>query len=223
MAWWVSSLAEQSPSISRIRSVLCELSPEHAKNDSTLSALSTWLTLLREWNRKINLTAARSDDELCDLFVADAAVLHCARHEAGPSEHWLDVGTGAGAPGLAMAVLDPTLSIDLAEPNAKRVAFLRHVIGRLGLTRAKVLGGRAEDLPPSMADDVVSRATWSPEAWLARGMPLTRQRLWMLLAREDWRAGSDCVIVYDRTYRWPLTGAQRRVVAVTRAQPHNDL
>ena len=216
------SLAGQGPSKAQIRSVLTELSPEHAGDDATLCALSTWLTLLQEWNRKINLTAARSENELCDLFIADAAVLHCAMREMGPVQRWLDVGAGAGAPGLAMAMLDPTLRIDLAEPNSKRVAFLRHVIGRLGLTQAKVLDTRAEDLPAKSADDVVSRATWSPENWFALGMPLTKQRLWMLLAREDWQAPPDCVIVYDRRYNWPLTGAPRRAIAVTRTQPHKD-
>jgi 16S rRNA (guanine527-N7)-methyltransferase len=203
------------PAISRIRSILLELSPEHAKSDATLSALQDWLTQLQQWNRKINLTAARSDDELLDLFIADAAVLHRARFEVGPSEGWLDVGAGAGAPGLAMAILDPGLRIDLAEPNAKRVAFLRHVIGRLGLTQTKVVSARVEGLPAPMADDVVSRATFSPQNWLTCGLRLTRRRLWLLLARENWQSPPDCTIVYDRSYRWPLTGAERRVVAVT--------
>jgi 16S rRNA (guanine527-N7)-methyltransferase len=163
------------------------------------------------------LTAARSNEELFDLFIADAVVLHCARRELAQSLHWIDVGTGAGAPGLAMAVMDPTLRMDLVEPSAKRVAFLRQVVGRLGLGQVRVHCARVEDLQISLADDVVSRATWAPESWLAHGMPLTRRRLWMLLAREDWQPASNLVVEYDRTYHWPLTRAQRRIVAVSRA------
>ena len=197
-----------------------ELFPEHTWKEGTLGAFTTWFSLLLEWNRKINLTAARTDDELFDLFVADAVVLHRARIEVGLSCRWLDVGSGAGAPGLAMAVLDPTLCIDLAEPNAKRVAFLRQIVGRLGLKQVTVRSTKVEDLQPSMADDVVSRATWAPDSWLMRGMPLAKQRVWVLLAREDWKPDSDCVVVYDRIYKWPLTRVERRVIAVTRAQPH---
>jgi len=201
---------------------MLELCPEHATSEATLSTLLGWLILLQEWNRKINLTAARSDDELVDLFIADAAILHRARLESGSSHSWLDVGAGAGAPGLGMAILDPSLHIVLVEPNAKRVAFLRHIVGRFGLARAKVVSARAEELQISMADDVVSRATWSPDNWLVRGMPLARHRLWMLLAREDWQPGPDCAVVYDRTYRWPLTGVERRVLAISRTQPQSD-
>jgi 16S rRNA (guanine527-N7)-methyltransferase len=216
----MSSAAGQDRAIVRISQIMGELFPEHAWAEATFAALNHWLSMLLEWNRKINLTAARTDDELFDLFIADAVVLHCARIDVGLSHHWLDVGTGAGAPGLAMAVLDPALSIDLVEPNAKRVAFLRQIVGRLGLRQATVRCARVEDLPVSMADDVVSRATWAPDNWLARGMPLARQRLWMLLARADWKPDSDVVVVYDRIYQWPLTRAERRVIAVTRAQTH---
>ncbi len=212
--------AGDDPGISRIDKIMRELFPEHTWNKATVCALTNWLHLLVEWNRKIDLTAARTDDELFDLFIADAIVLHCARLELGPSYRWLDVGAGAGAPGLAMAILDPTLWIDLAEPNAKRVAFLRQVIGRLGLKQVRLHCARGEELQVSMADDVVSRATWAPDTWLAHGMRLAKQHLWILLARENWEPDSNCVIVYDRSYRWPLTRVQRRVIAITRAQAH---
>jgi 16S rRNA (guanine527-N7)-methyltransferase len=200
---------------------LNQLFPEHSWSADTVDALFTWLDLLLQWNRKIDLTAARTDDELFDLFLADAVILHRARMELGPSTCWLDVGSGAGAPGLAMAILDPSLRIELAEPNAKRVAFLRQVIGRLRLSQVRVHGGRVEELKPDIADDVVSRATWAPGTWLTRGMPLAKQRLWILLAREQWQSSSEHVVVHDRSYRWPLTGVERRVLAVARVQEHS--
>jgi 16S rRNA (guanine527-N7)-methyltransferase len=217
----MSDSSEPNVSTSRVRTALAALVPERAPSESTLSALVDWLTSLKQWNRKIDLTAARTDDELIDLFVADAAVLHLARRELAPTGSWLDVGTGAGAPGLALAVLEPDLRIELVEPNQKRVAFLRHVVGRLGLRHVNVTAARAERLRPNMADDVVSRATWPPREWLLRGMALSRQRLWVLLAQDDWHPGEGAV-VYDRSYHWPLTGVARRVVAVARAQPHSE-
>jgi len=215
--------ATETPEISRIAKITGELFPAHQWTQATYSTLINWLDLLRQWNRKIDLTAARTDDELFDLFLADAVVLHRARLELGPSSQWVDVGSGAGAPGLAMAILDPSLHIELAEPNVKRVAFLRQVIGRLGLTSVTVRRARAEELPAAMADDAVSRATFAPESWLAQGLPLATQRLWMLLARESWVPSSECTVVYDRTYQWPLTQVNRRVIAVARAYSQSDL
>ncbi len=209
--------ATPAPGVLRIGRIADELFPENQWTDATYSTLADWLELLRQWNRKIDLTAARTDDEFFDLFIADAVVLHRARMEAGQSCRWVDVGSGAGAPGLAMAILDPSLHIDLAEPNAKRVAFLRQVIGRLGLTSVTVKRARAEELPLATADDAVSRATFSPATWLAQGLPLATQRLWILLARENWVPDSSCSVVYERSYQWPLTGANRRVIAVMRS------
>jgi 16S rRNA (guanine527-N7)-methyltransferase len=214
--------AKQTPGVLRIARIAGALFPEHEWTDVTYTALADWLDLLRQWNRKIDLTAARTDDELFDLFIADAVVLHRARMEVGPSCRWVDVGSGAGAPGLAMAILDPSLHIDLAEPNAKRVAFLRQIIGRLGLKSVTVQRVRAEDLPVAIADDAVSRATFDPDNWLTQGAPLATQRVWMLLARETWVPDSNCTVVYDRSYQWPLTKANRRVIAVARAQAHSD-
>jgi 16S rRNA (guanine527-N7)-methyltransferase len=214
--------ATQAPGVLKIAKIALELFPEHQWTETTYSTLFDWLDLLRQWNRKIDLTAARTDDELFDLFIADAVVLHQARLELGPSCRWVDVGSGAGAPGLAMAILDPSLRIVLAEPNAKRVAFLRQVIGRLGLKSVAVQRARAEELPRAMADDALSRATFSPETWLEQGLPLTTQRLWMLLARESWQPDSSCTVVYDRSYQWPLTQVNRRVIAVVRAHVHSE-
>ncbi len=174
-----------------------------------------WLALIELWNRKIDLTAARSEREFLDLFLADALVLQCARESLDDCNHWLDIGTGAGAPGLTLAILDPALQIDLVEPNTKRVAFLRHSIGTLGLKHVRVHAMRLESITHLAAEDVVSRATLSPDEWLAAGRRLARKRLWFLLGREPWSVSANLNVVYDRTYNWPLTGASRRILAIS--------
>jgi 16S rRNA (guanine527-N7)-methyltransferase len=206
----------------RILQLLNRFYPEDAWSEATAQALSTWLQLVVIWNRKMDLTAARHVEELLDLFLPDSIILHRARRELSPTNTWLDVGSGAGAPGLGMAILDPALQITLVEPNAKRVAFLRQVIGRLHLTRVRVVCTRAESLSPASADDVVSRATLSPSEWLARGLPLTRKRLWLLLARESWQPPADCVVEHDFSYCWPSTGAPRRIIAIARTHEQSE-
>jgi 16S rRNA (guanine527-N7)-methyltransferase len=99
-----------------------------ALEDGTRERLETWLERLKEWNARIDLTAARSDDELVDLMVADALVL--APHIPADAR-LIDVGSGAGAPGLALALLRPDLGVTLVEPVGKRSAFLRTVVGEV--------------------------------------------------------------------------------------------
>ncbi len=76
-------------------------------------AIALWLERLEEWNARIDLTAARSREELVDLMVADALVL-APRMPTGARV--VDVGTGAGAPGLALALLRADLRVTLVEP-----------------------------------------------------------------------------------------------------------
>src|SRR5580693_8737859 len=102
-----------------------------------------WLDRLKEWNARIDLTAARSDDELVDLMLADAIVLS-AQIPAGA--RLVDVGTGAAAPGLALALLRDDLRVTLVEPAGKRVSFLRTVLGAVGRADVTVERGRGEDL-----------------------------------------------------------------------------
>src|SRR5579859_2669444 len=95
------------------------------------AAVQTWLELLQQWNERTDLTAARSPEELVDLMLADALVL-AGRLESGA--RIVDIGTGAGAPGLALALLRPDLRTTLVESSSKRVSFLRTVLGSVRRT-----------------------------------------------------------------------------------------
>lgn len=175
-----------------------------------VDALTALLDLVVQWNRRIDLTAARDADELVDLLVADAAVLAKSRPAAG--SRWVDVGSGAGAPGLVLALLVPSLVMTLVEPRDKRVAFLRTAIGKLGRDDILVERARSDRLAAARWDIAVSRATLPPVEWLREGSRLATRAVWVLLARESapelagWRAD------HDERYVLPLTGAERRVV-----------
>src|SRR5882672_5589799 len=96
--------------------------------EATIARLCTWFDLLAAWNAKIDLTAAKNPDELVDLMLADALML--ARHEP-EGEAVVDVGSGAGGPGLALYLVRPDLHVTLVEPAQKRVAFLRTASGQI--------------------------------------------------------------------------------------------
>jgi 16S rRNA (guanine527-N7)-methyltransferase len=175
-----------------------------------------WLALLRQWNAKMDLTAARSDDELYDLMLADAVAL--APHVAHGARV-VDVGCGAGAPGLALAILRPDLRMTLVEPLTKRVAFLRTVLGTLGRTDIVLAREKGEDTKAragSSWDVAVSRATLAPAAWVPLGLALA-PTAWALLAREEAPEVGEAQQEEEVRYTWPLTAAAR--IAVRYARP----
>src|SRR4051812_44089335 len=100
---------------------------------------STLVDLAGGWKAKMDLTAAKTPEELVDLTFADAMALF-GHGELRADEEWLDVGSGSGAPGFPLALLEPRLRVSLLEPMQKRVAFLRTLVGTLGV-RAQVLRG----------------------------------------------------------------------------------
>src|SRR5262245_27869803 len=112
-------------------------------DDAARRTLGGWVALVSAWNARVDLTAARGPDELVDLMLADALVL--AAH-VPPGARVVDVGAGAGAPGLGLAVARPDLRVTLVEPLQKRVAFLRTVLGSVlpPDARPAVIRGRGE-------------------------------------------------------------------------------
>jgi 16S rRNA (guanine527-N7)-methyltransferase len=201
-------VAKLGPSIARAAAALgADLT------DPVRDALAVWLDRLKEWNARIDLTAARTDDELVDLMVADALFLapHIPR-----DARVVDVGTGAGAPGLALAIARNDLRVTLVEPLAKRAAFLRTVVGALNRPDIAIERGRGEALAGRRAWDVaVSRATLAPPAWLDLGTTLATPggAVWVLLAKDAPPSHARAALESDLAYVWPLTGAERRAVA----------
>jgi 16S rRNA (guanine527-N7)-methyltransferase len=178
----------------------------------SLPAIEIWLERLQEWNARIDLTAARSDAELVDLMMADALVLagHIPR-----DARLVDVGTGAGAPGLALALLRPDLATTLLEPLGKRASFLRTLIGVLQRTDIVLEAKRGDAVAGRRIWDVaISRATLEPQAWLELATTLVRPggEVWALLAKDAPPTHPRAAVERDFVYAWPLTGAQRRAV-----------
>jgi len=118
-------------------------------------ALATLVAELADWNTRMNLTAITDPSEVVDKHLLDSlAVLPWLRGHSVA-----DVGSGAGFPGLPLAVADPERRYTLIESTGKKVKFLRHAIERLELPNVEVLHGRAEALKPSQPfDSVISRA-----------------------------------------------------------------
>ena len=95
-------------------------------------------------NEVMNLTAITEFEEVVQKHFIDSVMIKEVR-EPGDNEKWIDVGTGAGFPGIPLKIVYPQLQVTLLDSLNKRVKFLQEVISTLGLTKIEVIHGRAED------------------------------------------------------------------------------
>ncbi len=174
--------------------------------------LVTWLDLVVAWGERVDLTAARDADTLVDLLLADAAVL--ASTDLTGSV--IDVGSGVGAPAIALAVLVPSLRLTLVEPRERRAAFLRTCIGSLARPDIVLLRKRSMEVQAAFADVALSRATLPPPLWLREGARLARDAVWVLLGQDEPPSFPTWHSDLDLRYGWPLTDGRRRAVRYVR-------
>jgi 16S rRNA (guanine527-N7)-methyltransferase len=120
-----------------------------------LEALGTLVSELADWNTRMNLTAITDPAEVVDKHLLDSlAVLPLLK-----GLQVADVGTGAGFPGLPLAIADPDRRYTLVESTGKKAKFLRHAVERLNLPNVDVVQERAESYTPHRPfDSVVARA-----------------------------------------------------------------
>ncbi|MGZ3421574.1 MAG: 16S rRNA (guanine(527)-N(7))-methyltransferase RsmG [Polyangiales bacterium] len=193
----------------------------HAVDPKTAhDQLAGWLELVKTWNRKIDLTAAKTDDDLAELGVLDA--FQIAGRIARDGGGIVDVGSGFGAPGMAVAILRPDLEVKLVEPLGKRATFLRHVIGSLGLgARVEVLETRGEAVADAgmTFDTAISRATLSPAAWVELGARLAPEgEVVALLARDPIPEIPGRAVAWKVDYQ-TRAGAPRLAIALGPVRP----
>jgi 16S rRNA (guanine527-N7)-methyltransferase len=191
-----------------------ELKPEE------IGQLLTYLELLLRWNQKINLTAIRKPEECVTRHFGESLYLSRWIELRGKL---LDIGSGAGFPGLALKITFPALAVTLLEPTAKKRAFLKEVARACGMQFVEARGERLEEfsraLPAPCYDAASARAVGDlsslvPQAlrclipggrlafWLSREQAknLERSRPWV-----DWRPPV------------PLPLARQRVILVGHA------
>lgn len=111
----------------------------------TFERFEVYKDLLKEWNEKINLTTIIEDDEIYLKHFADSISIFRLK-EISNSLKVIDVGTGAGFPGLPMKILKPELKLTLLDPLNKRINFLKDVADKTGLKEINFIHGRAEDV-----------------------------------------------------------------------------
>jgi len=176
--------------------------------------LAVFLELLGQWNRVHNLTSIRGRAELVERHLVESLALEPFIRGARVA----DVGSGAGLPGIPLAIRLPALAFTLIESRRKRASFLRHAAATLGLGNVGVAHGRAESLELPPFTTVLARAVAPPAGLLEVAGPLVAPggRLVVLTSRDRSReiaaraegfgepaiheggAGSSTIVVLER-------------------------
>jgi 16S rRNA (guanine527-N7)-methyltransferase len=152
-----------------------------AQAASLYDQLSLYLDLLLKWNARTNLTAIRDPEEIIRRHFGES--LFAAQH-LGPCATLLDFGSGAGFPGLPIALLRPEIAVTLAESQNKKATFLREAVRTLGLT-TEVWSGRVEAMPAESKFDIVTlRAVDNMPQAILTAQPRASRRM-VLLATSD--------------------------------------
>ena len=124
-------------------------------SDQMIDQLMAYLNLIEKWNRVYNLTAIRERDEMIKLHFLDS--LSILNHVE--MEHVLDVGSGAGFPGIVLAIIKPELKMTVMDSVNKKTTFMQQVKSELSLTNLNVINARVEEYQPIILfDSVITRA-----------------------------------------------------------------
>jgi 16S rRNA (guanine527-N7)-methyltransferase len=135
----------------------------------TLARFDRYAELLVEWQGRMNLVGPSTLPQLWERHFADSAQLLAL---AGRGKSWLDIGAGAGFPGLVIAILDPTAQITMVESIGKKCAFLAAVAADTGLEgQVSIRNQRIESLPRQKFDIITARALAALDRLFEWGLP----------------------------------------------------
>ena len=199
----------------------------------SLTNILAYCRELEKWNKRINLIARNtSPAEIIEKHFLDSLTLLTVVDQGRADATLLDVGTGAGFPGLVLAAVRPELQVTLVEPRQKRVSFLRHIIRLLQLNNVCLIAERLEQATElSTANNhfsfITSRAVAAVDQFIPMVEPLaaTDSRVIMMQATEnleEWLAtdaGRDWQLVETVSFTLPFSGHPRLLSVLSRQQP----
>lgn len=173
-----------------------------------------YLALLLRWNARMNLTAVRNPQEILRRHFVES--IACARRLPEGIGSLLDFGTGAGFPGIPIALCRSEIAVTLAESQSKKIAFLREAVRALGLN-ARVFGQRAEALTDRF-DCVTLRAVDRMERAISAASALVRSGGWMVVMTTEQELAAVREAAGD-AFTWvepiALPGSDQRILAIS--------
>jgi len=154
-----------------------------ALSDQVIDQLMTYLDLVEKWNRVYNLTAIREREEMIKLHFLDSLSILKHVHV----KNILDVGSGAGFPGIVLAITKPELKVTVMDSVNKKTTFMQQVKSELSLMNLDVVNSRVEDYQPTTLFEAVTSRAFSN---LKNMMSLTQHTLqkegvWLAMKSKD--------------------------------------
>ncbi len=200
-----------------------------------LASLAKYKDLLVEYNKKFNLTAIKSDEEIYLKHFYDSLTLIKA-YSLNGNLKLLDIGTGAGFPGIVLKIFYPDLELTLLDSNHKKIAFLEVVIKELNLKNVTCINSRAENLPKTYReyfDIVTSRAVAHLRILLELSIPYLKVGGKLIamkgLSEEEIKESAkileklDSTIVDTIKFNLPIEGSNRSLVIIQKNKKTNEI
>lgn len=182
-----------------------------------LAQISAYLDLLLKWNARTNLTAVRDPEEIITRHFGES--LFAARHllHGHTPADAVDVGSGAGFPGLPLALRAPSVKVTLIESQNKKAVFLKEVARALVLPNVNVFTGRAETFPNNAALVTMRAVEKFAEALpVAAGLVAPRGRLALLIGAEQAPVAVALVPGLHWADAVPVPASARRILMIGR-------
>ena len=182
----------------------------------------SYVDLLRKWGSRINLSSVLTDREIIIKHLIDSLTV---AEFMPPDSRVIDIGTGAGLPGIPLSIYDPSLKVTLLESVGKKVAFLRDVKRSLGLNGIDIHHGRAEEVDRGMRggfDRVTFRALGNVGTVVALGTPYLDIGGEMVImkgprGKKEWedyanRYPENMELLFTRELELPFSGEKRVII-----------
>jgi 16S rRNA (guanine527-N7)-methyltransferase len=202
---------------------------EIAPLSQTINNFQLYLHELKKWNRAYNLTALKTDEDIIIKHFFDSLlylkvilnppIFPLERGDKVGLEI-CDIGSGAGFPGIPIAIVQPEMKITLIEPSRKKAAFLRHLKRTLTLSNVETLQNRVEDIKNRLFDIAVTRALFSIKDLIKKaGHVLNKEGFFVLNKgprfEDEIRSLPNNVFIESTTVTLPCTSLKRHLIKVS--------
>ena len=182
---------------------------------STFGRLARYLSELDRWRRHTNLTGQLSPNELAvhalESVFCESLIAH--------GERVVDIGSGAGFPGLPLAIARPDLDVTLVEPRQKRAAFLRHIARELELPSVAVVEDRIEKVGGQTFSIATTRAVGGFGSWIGDAQFLSSGGALLAWTTQGAALAEELGALFTPESALAIPGSARREIAVFRKNP----
>lgn len=183
-----------------------------------------YLHELKKWNRAYNLTSLKTDEDIIIKHFFDSLLyLNAIAPSKEKGLEICDIGSGAGFPGMPIAIVQPEMKITLIEPSRKKTAFLKHLKRTLNLSNVEALQNRVEDVKNRLFDIAVTRALFSIKDLIKKARHILKKEGFFILNKgpkfEDEMCNlPESVIIESIAVILPCTSLKRHLIKVSLSQ-----